>query len=140
MSKILTLEDTKYNDMADYALRTWNIQMHGSPPLDLKDRSRSGLETHAYINHSRWIAECPTTGCSGAGFITFKEDRCWCVHCNTGWHTIVFPDSDKVGEVEEILLKRPAPNSRNWEPVQRGRFPAEAIEDLIEQNKEHGIE
>lgn len=93
----------------------------------------------ARVNHGIWIASCscgakgtPTPGC----VVFVNNPWGWCVRCGNqawggGWRRVVVPDVDTRAQIEAVLLCRPNPQHRNWEP-------AETIADLITQNREHG--
>lgn len=96
----------------------------------------------ARVNHGIWIASCscgaprlegaPTPGC-----VVFLEHLVgWCVRCGNrswggGWRHVVAPPPDERRRIEAVLLCRPNPGDRNWEP-------SETVADLIAQNREHG--
>lgn len=85
----------------------------GLAPLELVD-DRDVHEVHAYVNHSRWVADCPTCG---AGMITWPDHPLAC--CLGCFHIarVRHPSKARIGEVEPILLERPDPHTRNWEHV-----------------------
>lgn len=87
----------------------------------------------AHINHNRWIVSCPL--CSGAMLASKSDPIFWCVNCenqaNKGHPmAVVFPK--RTGLIEWILMKRPDPATRNWKSP-------ESIDDLIRENKRHGV-
>lgn len=118
------------------------IERQGTTPPDIS--SATGT-VQAYINHGRWIAECPS-GCGHAVIATVSTPYFLCTNCgprtNEGqWFHIVFPD-DRQG-VETELLKRPETpatppnmpymvNTRNWKP-------SESVNDLRVENVTRGI-
>lgn len=91
----------------------------------------------ARVEHGRWIADCPTLGCVGAEFVSFDVPVFFCCECRNAevGHdllAVVVPKSDIRLRIEEVLLARPVPSTRNW-------YPGETLDDLREQNREHGI-
>lgn len=92
----------------------------------------------ARVDHSRWIADCPFDGCSGAEFVSFAEPVFFCCECRneTTGHvpvSVVMPDAETRAGVEEALLVRPVPDTRNWSPE-------ESVDVLLVENVVHGIE
>jgi hypothetical protein len=100
--------------------------------------------SYAFVNHGRWVAHCETDGCSGAervwpgGQVREKDGRKFGVsrggvlHCSNCGQTskVLFPDERK--RIDSLLARRPIPERRNW-------YPPESVEDLIEENKAHGL-
>ena len=79
----------------------------GLPLLSLTDDNRS---VAAYVNHGRWVADCPN--CAG-GIACWAENPHGC--CLDCFHVyrVLFPDDRH--EVEAALEARPVKN-RNWRP------------------------
>lgn len=85
--------------------------------------------TYARCNWSRWVGDCPSPFCLSA--LQLQRHQPWftCLECGeTG--EIVWPSH--VEDVERILLMRPDPFTRNWEP-------GESLQDLYQENLDHGI-
>lgn len=97
-----------------------------------------------YMNHGRWVARCPRPYCTNAeqfgqcqdgtvGGLAEGRFRCrleqgGCgLTCHAQW-----PDAELIPQVEQLLLARPVPATRNWEP-------GETLSDLLGENFEHGI-
>lgn len=87
--------------------------------------SWSGETVTAYLNHDRWVADCP---CNGAELVAPGEEML-CGSCGAR-HRVKFPKHRK--DIEAALEKRAA-LYRNW-------HPDETVEELIAQNIEHGVE
>lgn len=83
-------------------------------------------ETAAYVNDGRWIAECPTDGCSAALLVSPEDPRFLCPICWQGWYTVVFPAERE--DIEAILVQRPGPLSRHWRP-------GETVDSLAAENR-----
>ncbi len=100
------------------------------------------LTAYAYVNHGRWVADCPF--CGGAervwpeGIRTHKKvphpfgiaDDI--LHCGYTGQTcqVVFPDDRR--EIARVLAKRPDDANRNW-------FAHETVDDLERENAQRGI-
>jgi hypothetical protein len=88
-------------------------------------------EIEAYVHRDAWVADCPS--CSGAMIVDDTEPLFFCVDChnadNDGKpYRVNFPNQD---EVEALMAMRANPQARNW-------YPGETVEDLIEEQIEHG--
>lgn len=87
----------------------------------------------AYVNHGRWIADCPF-GCGGAELA--RDDTFMCRECANASvrHRplpLVWPAEDDVRAIEAALVVRPVLN-RNWNLN-------ESIGALLAENVEHGL-
>ena len=80
----------------------------------------------AYVNHGRWVVDCPT--CKGAGLTSRTMKVSCCFDCGHVCTKITFPKQAK--KIEEALLERLDPASRNW--------TTESLKDLLQENKDHG--
>ncbi len=93
--------------------------------------ARLGLAEHdigqvaAYVNHSRWVADCP---CGGAELVSRHRDFL-CGSCG-GQGTVQWPRPRK--QIEAALLERPVEGTRNW-------WPGETVAMLRAENLEAGI-
>lgn len=91
-----------------------------------------GPPAAAYVNHGRWVAECPH-GCGSAQVVSPNDPRFFCTACRNrggGWSPVTFPkDRDAI---EAALSQRP-PRNANW-------LPGEPVKRLLEENKTHGME
>jgi hypothetical protein len=81
----------------------------------------------AYINHGRWVVDCPK--CNGAGLTSRTMKVSCCFDCGGVFINITFPKQAK--KIEDVLLKRTDMASRNW--------TTESVNDLLEENKTHGV-
>jgi hypothetical protein len=89
---------------------------------------------HAYVNHSRWLWDCPV--CNGSELCSDLDPRAVCRLCGNagdGWWQIVWPDDTTRERVEVLLERRPDPRTRNW-------TPGELVEQLQAENLQHGID
>ena len=133
-NKILTHEDMF---MLDYGKFVRGLASKKSMHMPAQDGVKNG-EVVAYINHGRWVAECPD--CAGAQIVSEKERRFWCVSCgnaaiNFAWRHVRLP-RDREG-IEAVLVVRPA--ARSDKAVTRNWTPGETIEDLEQENVTHGV-
>lgn len=85
------------------------------------------LSAKAYINHGRWVVDCPR--CNGG--VKVSEQEAGCPDCGAelavGW-----PDQADRDAAEEVLAVRPTEN-RNWYPA------TEDVDDLKAENLLHGL-
>ncbi|MEU8683134.1 hypothetical protein [Streptomyces sp. NPDC048611] len=66
----------------------------------------------AYINHGRWVADCPT-GCGSARKLEAGDFALPCSECKAISEVEWPADPDAIWSA---LLKRPFPKNRNWYP------------------------
>ena len=85
-----------------------------------------GETIQAYVNHDRWVADCP---CNGAELVAPGEEML-CGSCGAR-HTVKFPGPKTRAKIEGLLNVR-EPLFRNW-------HPDETADELLAQNIEHGI-
>ena len=114
------------------------LRRHGRPPAPTYDSTKGKVK--AYINHGRWVVECPSDICKGAMVVTSAEPYFLCPSCgnseNNGyWYGVQFPGPRT--RIEAVLMKRPAANP--WEAFARNWSPGETLTDLRRENREHGI-
>lgn len=118
------------------------------------------MQLQAYVNNGRWIMDCPTC----ATPLPARETPVVCPRCHPdmlarAWrqmsngdlrpvvdyelvaaaqtharekdeeYTPIYPAERE--QIERILRMRPAPKNMNW-------IPEETVQDLIDQNVEHG--
>jgi hypothetical protein len=107
---------------------------NGTPTMDLYWRMQgrpdrlagmaSAFAVQAKLNHSRWIAEC--CFCHNAMLVALTDPRWWCSNakCRNGGPSgaagaaipIEIPAPWDIMRIEALLVLRPAPEARNWEP------------------------
>lgn len=93
----------------------------------------------AYVNWGRWVADCPRPFCWNAEHLGYYEGEFGglteagfaCRRCQTTYPAR-WPDAALRAGVEQLLVDRPDPRTRNW------REP-ETLHDLLAENVEHGI-
>lgn len=104
-----------------------------------QDGVTGGAPIRAYINHGKWVVECPD--CTGAQVVSEEERRFWCVSCgnatiNFAWRHVRLPrDRDKI---EAALVVRPA--ARADKAITRNWNLDETVADLEQENVDHGVE
>lgn len=86
------------------------------------------LTVRAYVNHGRWVAECPLE--DGYYAVAAKPGRGFTCACHGREYVIAFPP--EFAEIEAVLGRRPALRNRNW-------TPDETVADLERENAAHGI-
>lgn len=85
--------------------------------------------TRARVNWGRWIADCPSPFCLSA-LALFRDQRLFvCMDCEAEGE-VEWPSHPE--DIEQILVMRPDPKTRNWEPH-------ETLIDLYAENVLHGI-
>ena len=81
----------------------------------------------AYVNHGRWVADCPE--CNGAEIIA-QGQTMLCGSCGAE-HQVDFPDKPtREGIVAALTVRKPS--NQNW-------YPHEQVTELVAQNIDHGI-
>ncbi|MDY6835534.1 MAG: hypothetical protein SVY53_12115 [Chloroflexota bacterium] len=90
------------------------------------------MELEACVNHGRWIVRCPW--CNSSSFANENElflcEDCWNEPINKHVKAL-FPCERE--QIEELLIKRPRVETRNWEPH-------EDMFNLEDENKLHGVD
>jgi len=121
--------------LEEHAHRNPNGQLERDPPAE-GPAAPNAKKAVAVVSGSCWIALCPS-GDGGAEFVNFEDPRFFCCNCrNRQWGgkplRMVLPDPAVRLQVETVLLKRPDPATRNWEP-------GESVEDLKVENLSNGV-
>lgn len=92
----------------------------------------------AYVNHGRWVIDCPGDGCYAAlkatdtGVVCDCMDEVVCDHPTIPHGLaidILFPDTSD--DITRLLDLRPRRINRNW-------YPGETLDDLKAENVTHG--
>lgn len=88
----------------------------------------------AVVDASRWIAHCE---CGGAEHIDPQTRLFMCGACFNAaqkhrWRMVVVPNERTVQAIEKILMFRPNPLTRNWNP-------GESVAELAAENVAHGF-
>lgn len=115
---------------------TWVHQMLGvasHAQLDVGTNPDPATNIPAYVNHARWVVDCPD--CRNAQLACKTDPRFLCDNCGNVavgklWRTVVWP-ANVVG-IENMLQGRPFEN-QNWNPGDTG--PQLGIENLTNMGK-----
>ena len=81
---------------------------------------------NAYVNHGRWVVDCPEPYCGGAAI---AETVFVCNNCKRV-EPVEWPEYKTL--IDDVLNVRPVPQTRNW-------IPGETVNDLKRENKAHGL-
>ncbi|XTZ17041.1 hypothetical protein ACQSSU_06590 [Micromonospora echinospora] len=96
----------------------------------------------AYVNHGRWIADCPRLHCGNAEKLTPRQTTLHCSNCLLLSEVAWPPDPDRIWAALEA---RPVPQTRNWAPaghrqaIACGVPDGQTVADLITENREHEV-
>jgi len=82
----------------------------------------------AYVNHGRWVADCPMLACYGARMVSDTHPM-QCGSCGGGPYRVLFPQQRAA--IEAVLLKRPDDRNQNW--------AGETLAALRAENRAHGV-
>lgn len=101
--------------------------------VDFGSPVAAGADVPAYVNHGRWVVECPD--CRGAQLACEQDRRFMCNTCGNEsiggrWRAVVWPPFWQ--GLESVLIRRPDPVTRNW-------LPGESVADLASENDDHGV-
>lgn len=104
-------------------------RLSGTQALSVLDAS-NGAPVVAYVNHGRWVADCPD--CNGAEFVSMGAPF-MCSNCLNGGSGVYRPVTIPAQRdaIERRLLQRKRVETRNW----RG----ETVAQLTDENRRHGI-
>ena len=80
----------------------------------------------AYVNHGRWVVDCPTPYCNEA-HLAQPRQRVTCGGC-TRTYTPRFPTDAAL--IDAVLSRRIVVETRNW-------VPGETVEQLESENEAH---
>lgn len=91
-----------------------------------------GPSTPAYVNHGRWVVDCPD--CNNAQLACRTDRRFMCNDCGNIalgglWRPVEWPANPQA--IETVLESRPMEN-QNW-------VPGETVQMLAADNKHRGI-
>lgn len=143
MSKIETAE-TFYrgnDELNGIPVAEWAFVRH--PSRELPERrpvaTNFDVQAYAYVNHGRWIVDCPF--CPSAQVASMSDPRFFCAGADgcanaaAGGHfvPVVFPGDKQLKAIERELLKRRNKDNRNW-------HPGEKVSDLQRENKQRGVD
>ncbi len=81
----------------------------------------------AYLNHGRWVVDCPDRDCAGA---ELASNLFVCENCKRVG-PVEWPEHKTL--IDEITSLRPVPETRNW-------IPGETVNNLRKENMSHGLD
>lgn len=118
--RILRAEDTYPADSAAKRVSERCLVHHWSwwaKGYELPSDHHESIELDAFINHSRWLVQCPW--CNSAQVVSPVDPQFFCIQCSNEqadykWVAIKFPADDEVTKIEEALSLR-AHINRNWQ-------------------------
>lgn len=99
-------------------------------------------EARAYVNHGRWVTECPRD----CGYAEGLDDGQFMLHCGECGHVCPVRWPDNAQEIWDELAKRPLPRTRNWFPsshplaLQSHCPHGQTVEELRKESLEHAAE
>lgn len=101
----------------------------------------------AYINHGRWVADCPVQYCGNAMRLEPRQGtfRCRTRSGDGCGHEAQIEWPADADEIWRVLERRPIPGTRNWFPpehplaVRAGCPHGQTPADLLAENEEHGV-
>ena len=93
--------------------------------------THDGGATVAYVNHGRWVADCPE--CNAGIAVWPDHPLTACGECGAVL-TLEVPDADTRAAAEIVLSKRSVESVRNWRP------DGETVEDLQAENALRGVD
>lgn len=95
----------------------------------------------AYLNHGRWISDCPRPYCGNAEGLSPGQVGFHCSNCGQIADVEWPPNAP---EITAALDKRPVPQTRNWFPaghelaLRSGCPHGQTVADLEAETREHG--
>ncbi len=102
------------------------------------------MRAAVYVNHGRWVVECPADNCRGAIDVSERIGGDAWVSCDCADRSVCYHGDNRCGlmlsvdwpddplEIWRILYRRHDPSTRNW-------LPGETVEDLKAENLLHGM-
>lgn len=81
---------------------------------DATDFQTNGFPVFPYVNHGRWVADCPN--CNGGMACWVEAGECCCLDCGTIYVNIEWPSKQTLKAAEDALAHMPVPEMRNWVP------------------------
>lgn len=133
----LTTFDTRFpdRDLVIHAVKCPSSAGETTPPG--RGVALGGMVAVAYVNHGRWVADCPLPGCDGAEFVSLRNPVFFCCECRNQVTAhlpipVQLPSPELRAEVERCLVARPVPATRNW-------LPGEPVAGIESENALHEV-
>lgn len=127
--------------------RGWKARAQGvtGPIGGPRDIDATAAPAVAYVNEGRWVADCPSEGCTGAIILFPAPAGFLCAGCFNGeighrYRPVTWPAERS--EIEAALVERPVPATRNWSGRARpgwGLTRGETVDDLAAENVARGV-
>ena len=70
----------------------------------------------AYMNHSRWVADCPMTNCNGGIAVWIENPQACCLDCGTIFSEVRWPSETDMARAMIEALNVPFDEERNYDP------------------------
>jgi hypothetical protein len=83
---------------------------------DANDFRTSTRKLEAYLNHSRWVADCPMDDCNGGIALWQENPEACCLDCGTIFNTITWPSETEMAKVLIAAISLPFEEERNYDP------------------------
>lgn len=103
----------------DDRARGWRLRAAGIEGIPGLAQARGAAHAVAYVNHGRWVADCPTLGCGGAILLLpppagFLCGTCFNAEIGGAYRVVDWPADEDRSRLEEALRARPLPVHMNW--------------------------
>lgn len=98
----------------------------------------------AYVYSGQWVAECPH-GCGSVQLVNPAGLQLFHCICCRQLSEVSHPSLDEMESLMAVLDRRPIAYNRNWYPsghpvAVAHRLPhGQTVQDLIDENTEHGV-
>lgn len=125
IGKIIRLEDRSRLPMDRFALsiigNTHGPTVAAECTAAMARNEFAPASVNAVVNAGRWIVRCPSPRCGGSTIVPTACDRYFCTNCLNATHAnrwlhVAWPDADELAAIERVLMQRPVPATRNWDP------------------------
>jgi hypothetical protein len=114
-----------WREFADKNMATHGTRFAQRP--DAKAFRKSQKQLVAYLNHSRWVADCPMPDCNGGIALWQDNPEACCLDCGTIFTNIKWPRETEMAKVLVAAVSVDEP-ARNYDP--RRQTAAEAVERM----------
>lgn len=73
-----------------------------------------GPKAIAYVNHGRWVADCPLN--DGGARVVSPDYEFWCIECGNTFQ-VEWPDKKTMRDITTVLEQRPDRTTQNFNPT-----------------------
>lgn len=131
MALNLETAEVRYGTHSSLSSVEWFVR--GRWPADIRPDVDKSAAVFVRVRQGRWLALCPW--CHAAIYASELDRRFFCPLCGNvavegKWVPVVWPREPEA--IEELLLVRPNPINRCWEPH-------ETLDDLRAENRTAGL-